>query len=53
MHRPSDSIGKRWRWNIWAQEFLATRNPAHDKLNDEEWNLVTDFLTRKGYRVDE
>lgn len=50
MHRPEESRGTRWRWNIWAQEFVATANPAHNKLSDEEFEIVTDWLTKKGYK---
>lgn len=47
-HTPEESRGKRWRWNIWGQEFVAARNPAHERLSPEEVDLVMNWLTRKG-----
>lgn len=49
-HTPSESRGKRWRWNIWGQEFHSTRNPTLDKLSDEEYHLVTSWLERLGHK---
>ena len=51
MHSPDESRGKRWRWNIWGQEYTATRNGRLDDLNDEELAAVTDWLERKGYKA--
>lgn len=50
MHTPEESKGRRWRWNIWGQEFVATRNPANDRLSKEELFAVNDWLERKGYK---
>jgi len=50
MHTPSESRGKRWRWNIWGQEYQATRNGRLDELTDDELAAVTDWLERKGYK---
>lgn len=50
MHGPEESKGRRWRWNIWGQEFVATRNPANDQLSKEEYFTVCDWLERKGYK---
>lgn len=49
MHTLEESKGRRWRWNIWGQEFHATRNPTLDKLSDEENLAVMNWLQRKGY----
>lgn len=51
MHGVAESKGRRWRWNIWGQEFIATRNPSHDRLSTEEFHLVTGWLERKGYKT--
>jgi hypothetical protein len=48
MHGAAESKGKRWRWNIWGQDWCDTRN--HDQLTDEEFLLVVDWLERKGYK---
>ena len=53
MHGPAESIGKRWRWNIWAQEYVATRNASHERLSPEEYDIVNDWLERKGYKKPE
>lgn len=50
MHGPNESKGKRWRWNIWGQEFVATRNPTHDQLTKEEYFDVCDWLERHEYK---
>lgn len=50
MHSPAESRGKRWRWNIWGQEYQATRNGRLDELTDDELAAVTDWLERKGYK---
>ncbi len=50
MHSANESRGKRWRWNIWGQEFIATRNPSHDKLSEEEFETVCDWLIKKGFK---
>lgn len=49
-HTPAESIGKRWRWNIWQQEYTATRNASHERLTDEEYMVISDWLERKGYK---
>lgn len=49
-HTPAESKGKRWRWNIWGQEYHCTRNPTLDRLSEEEYFQVTDWLERKGYK---
>lgn len=51
-HTPSESKGKRWRWNIWGQEYHATRNPTLDRLSGEETGLVSDWLERHGHKED-
>lgn len=51
MHSSAESRGKRWRWNIWGQEFVATRNGRLDEMNDEELTAVTDWLERRGYKT--
>lgn len=51
-HAPSESKGKRWRWNIWGQEYHATRNPTLDSLSKEELDLVSDWLVRHGHKED-
>lgn len=53
MHTKAESNGKRWRWNIWGQEFHATRAPTLDKLSDEEWTTVEDWLLRKGLKYED
>ena len=50
MHGPAESKGKRWRWNIWRQEYVATRNASHEMLTDDEWKIVDDWLIKHGYR---
>lgn len=50
MHGQDESRGKRWRWNIWGQEFTATRNGRLDEMNDEELAAVTEWLERHGYK---
>lgn len=50
MHRKEESKGRRWRWNIWGQEFHATRNPTLDRLSQEEFEAVSDWLERRGYK---
>lgn len=50
MHGISESAGRRWRWNIWGQEFHSTRNPTLDKLSDEEFEIVSDWLVKKGFK---
>lgn len=50
MHAPEESRGKRWRWNIWGQEYQATRNGRLDEMTDDELAAVTDWLERKGYK---
>lgn len=52
-HLPSESKGRRWRWNIWGQEYHATRNPTLDRLSKEEMDLVSDWLVRHGHKHDE
>lgn len=47
-HTAEESRGRRWRWNIWGQDFVATRNPAHDRLSDNERVSVMDWLVRHG-----
>jgi hypothetical protein len=53
MHRPDESKGKRWRFNIWANEFHATRNPTLDHLTDEEYQIVSDWLIKHGHKEKE
>ena len=50
MHTPSESRGKRWRWNIWGQEYHASRAGRLDELTDYELAAVTEWLERKGYK---
>lgn len=50
MHTKSESKGRRWRWNIWGQEFHCTRNPTLNRLSDEEYEIVSDWLIKKGYK---
>jgi hypothetical protein len=50
MHGLDESKGKRWRWNIWAQEYVATRNASHERLSHEECTIVDDWLEKKGYK---
>ena len=50
MHTKDESKGKRWRWNIWGQEFHAAfKTPLHE-LTKEEYFLINDYLERKGYK---
>ena len=51
-HTPAESKGKRWRWNIWAQEFMATRNPSNERLLPEEFQRIQAWLERKGCAID-
>lgn len=53
MHGPDELKGRRWRFNIWAQDFYATRVPTLDVLSPEEWATVNDWLIKKGYKKDE
>lgn len=50
MHGVNESNGKRWRWNIWGQEYTGTRNPSHDRLSEEEQNIVDAWLVNHGYK---
>lgn len=50
MHGPEESKGKRWRWNIWGQEYTATRNPSNDRLSEEELAIVDNWLEEKGLK---
>lgn len=50
MHSGAEARGKRWRWNIWGQEYTATRYGRLDELTDEELAAVTDWLERHGYK---
>ena len=52
-HTEAESKGKRWRWNIWGQEFHATRANNLDPLTDEELVLVHDWLKRNGCEPDD
>lgn len=47
MHGPEESMGKRWRWNIWGQDWCATK--TQDQLTDEELQIVKDWLVRRGH----
>lgn len=49
-HTSVESAGRRWRWNIWGQEFHATRNPTLDRLSAEEFDLVTNWLEHRGHK---
>lgn len=50
LHTVDESKGKRWRWNIWGQEFHSTRNPTLDRLSDEEFFIVEDWLVKHGHK---
>lgn len=50
MHTKEESRGKRWRWNIWGQEFHCTRNPTLDRMTDEEYQIVSNWLEERGYK---
>lgn len=50
MHTKDESRGRRWRWNIWAQEFNATRNPTLDHLTTEEFEIVNNWLVEHGHK---
>lgn len=50
MHTLNESKGKRWRWNIWSQEFHCTRNPTLDKLDPDERVSVESYLERRGLK---
>lgn len=54
MHSKEESKGKRWRWNIWSQDFHATLkmcfDPGSQVLTPEEFSLVEDWLERRGYK---
>ena len=58
MHNLETSKGKRWRFNIAAQDMVSlaprTVEEANNRiklltLNDEEYFLVCDWLIRHGY----
>ena len=51
MHTLAESKGKRWRWNIWGQEYHQTA--TLDRLTDEEYIAVDTWLERKGYKTPE
>jgi len=53
-HGPEYSIGKRWRWSIYAQKFQSTLDQLKgmEGMTKEERFLVKDWLTRRGYRDD-
>jgi hypothetical protein len=54
MHGSSESRGKRWRWNIWRQEFFSTLRGRLDELTEDEHSAVVEWLERRGYKkVDE
>lgn len=44
MHGSDESCGKRWRWNIWGQDFHATRLRQLNELTAEESFLIIDWL---------
>lgn len=52
MHGRNESKGRRFRWNILAQEFQGTldsfRGGGH--MSAEETKIVLDWLEKKGYR---
>ncbi len=50
LHGKEESVGKRWRWNIWGQEFYATREPLLNQLSDEEIVLVESWLEHHGHK---
>jgi hypothetical protein len=50
-HAGEYARGCRWRWNVCGQEFHATQ--YHDRMTDEEYMLVTEWLEKKGYKNEE
>jgi hypothetical protein len=50
MHGEGESRGRRWRWNIWGQEFHATKLGRLDEMTNDELLAVTDWLERHGYK---
>ena len=48
MHGEAESKGKRWRWNLWAQDWGPVLGCS--QLTEEELFLVSDWLEKKGHK---
>ena len=47
-HSAEDGPGRRWRWNVWGQDFHSVLG-SDKNITPEECALVKDWLERHGY----
>jgi len=51
MHSAEDGPGRRWRWNVWGQDYHAVAG-GHDNIGPEAALIVDDWLRNHGYVYD-